>query len=138
MSILDPQTSVMELSIADIQARFAQGLLTCTELTQRLLQRIERFQGIAILSTNRKCDIDAGFLRRIRFVIDFLPPGPAERSKLWASALPEKSPSGEVLCEALDWSGLAEHVALTGAEMKLAQRLVTFNTGVRRSGSRVP
>jgi Asp-tRNA(Asn)/Glu-tRNA(Gln) amidotransferase A subunit family amidase len=34
---------VTELSIADIQARFAQGLLTCTALTQRLLQRIERY-----------------------------------------------------------------------------------------------
>src|SRR5262245_30069089 len=36
-------TSIMELSIADIQARFAQGSLTCTELTQRLLRRIERY-----------------------------------------------------------------------------------------------
>ena len=43
MSISDPQASVMELSIADIHARFSQGLLTCTELTQRLLQRIERY-----------------------------------------------------------------------------------------------
>jgi len=43
MSISDPQASVMELSIADIHARYAQGLLTCTELTQRLLQRIERY-----------------------------------------------------------------------------------------------
>jgi Asp-tRNA(Asn)/Glu-tRNA(Gln) amidotransferase A subunit family amidase len=33
----------MELSIADVHARFAQGLLTCTELTQRLLHRIERY-----------------------------------------------------------------------------------------------
>src|SRR5262245_46550147 len=43
MSLSAPQLSVTELSIADIQARFAQGLLTCTELTQRLLQRIERY-----------------------------------------------------------------------------------------------
>jgi Asp-tRNA(Asn)/Glu-tRNA(Gln) amidotransferase A subunit family amidase len=43
MSISNPQVSVTELSIADIHARFAQGLLTCTELTQRLLQRIERY-----------------------------------------------------------------------------------------------
>src|SRR5262245_56067239 len=43
MSLLDPQSSVTELSIADIHARFAQGLLTCTELTQRSLQRIERY-----------------------------------------------------------------------------------------------
>jgi len=43
MSTSDPTSSVTELSIADIHARFAQGLLTCTELTQRLLQRIERY-----------------------------------------------------------------------------------------------
>lgn len=40
MPSLTPQGSILELSIADIHARFAQGLLTCTELTQRLLQRI--------------------------------------------------------------------------------------------------
>jgi amidase len=43
MALSNPQSSVTELSIADIHARFAQGLLTCTELTQRLLQRIERY-----------------------------------------------------------------------------------------------
>ena len=43
MSTSDPKASVMELSIADVHAHFAQGLLTCTELTQRLLQRIERY-----------------------------------------------------------------------------------------------
>jgi Asp-tRNA(Asn)/Glu-tRNA(Gln) amidotransferase A subunit family amidase len=43
MASLAPTSSVTELSIADIHARFAQGLLTCTELTQRLLQRIERY-----------------------------------------------------------------------------------------------
>src|SRR5262245_29011920 len=43
MALSDPQASVIELSIADIHARFAQGRLTCTELTQRLLQRIERY-----------------------------------------------------------------------------------------------
>ena len=43
MAISNPQASVTELSIADIQARFAQGLLTCAELTQHLLQRIARY-----------------------------------------------------------------------------------------------
>jgi amidase len=43
MSISDPQASVTELSIADIHARFAQGVLTCTELTQHLLQRIAQY-----------------------------------------------------------------------------------------------
>ena len=41
MSLSASPTSIMELSIADIHERFAQGVLTCTELTQRLLHRIE-------------------------------------------------------------------------------------------------
>lgn len=40
-----------------------------------LLQRIEAFNGIVILATNRKSSIDEAFLRRIRHVIDFPLPG---------------------------------------------------------------
>lgn len=43
MPTSNPQVSVIPLSIADIHAAFAQGHLTCAELTQRLLQRIERY-----------------------------------------------------------------------------------------------
>src|SRR6204780_4052874 len=39
-----------------------------------LLQPIEQFDGISILATNRKNDLDTAFLRRLRFVCDFLPP----------------------------------------------------------------
>lgn len=91
-----------------------------------LLQRLERFQGVAVLSTNRKGDLDAAFLRRIRFIIDFLPPGPAERAQLWQSALPAKSPSGEEILGAIDWSELAERVPLTGAEITLAALNAAF------------
>jgi AAA+ superfamily predicted ATPase len=91
-----------------------------------LLQRLERFQGVAVLSTNRKGDLDSGFLRRIRFIIDFMPPGPAERLRLWASALPTLSPSGEALLQSSDWSELAERVPLTGAEINLAALNAAF------------
>lgn len=91
-----------------------------------LLQRLERFQGVAVLATNRKSDLDTAFLRRIRFVIDFLQPGPAERRKLWQNAIPEKSPSGEPLRGDIDWSLLAEKVSLTGAEIKLAALNAAF------------
>ncbi len=91
-----------------------------------LLQRLERFQGIAVLSTNRKGDLDPAFLRRIRFLIDFLPPGPSERAKLWQSALPPKSPSGEDVSGAIDWNELAGRVPLTGAEIKLAALNAAF------------
>jgi SpoVK/Ycf46/Vps4 family AAA+-type ATPase len=40
-----------------------------------LLQRIETFKGLAILATNRKQNLDAAFLRRLRFVVDFEPTG---------------------------------------------------------------
>jgi hypothetical protein len=48
-----------------------------------LLQRLESYRGLAILATNVKKALDAAFLRRIRFVIDFPFPGVAERRRLW-------------------------------------------------------
>ena len=44
-----------------------------------LLQRMEQFEGVAILATNRRGDLDSAFLRRLRFIVDFLPPSVAER-----------------------------------------------------------
>jgi SpoVK/Ycf46/Vps4 family AAA+-type ATPase len=83
-----------------------------------LLQRIEQFDGIAILATNRKNDIDTAFLRRLRFVCDFLPPNKPERLTLWHKALPAHSPSGEVILGEIDFDGLAEHLDLNGAQIK--------------------
>ena len=40
-----------------------------------LLERMERFKGLAILATNRKKDLDEAFLRRLRFVVEFPLPG---------------------------------------------------------------
>jgi SpoVK/Ycf46/Vps4 family AAA+-type ATPase len=100
-----------------------------------LLQRIERFDGITILATNRKNDLDTAFLRRLRVVIDFLPPGPAERLALWRRALPERSPGGEQILDALDWSFLAERLTLTGADIKSAALSAAFLA--RAEGTRI-
>ena len=40
-----------------------------------VLQRMEQFDGLAVLATNRKGDLDTAFVRRLRFIIDFAPPG---------------------------------------------------------------
>jgi len=85
-----------------------------------LLQRMEQFSGIAVLATNRKNDLDKAFMRRLRFVIDFLPPGPEERMSLWRRALLPQAPSGEALLDDIDWSYLAEKLTLTGADIKAA------------------
>ena len=83
-----------------------------------LLQRMEQFDGIAILATNRKGDLDRAFLRRLRFIIDFVQPGVEERLKLWKLALLERSPSGEQILAEIDWQFLADRLNMTGADIK--------------------
>jgi len=85
-----------------------------------LLQRMEQFDGLAILATNRKGDLDQAFLRRIRFIVDFVQPGPVERLQIWKLALPELSPSGAPLLDGIDWQFLADRLNLTGADIKAA------------------
>lgn len=48
-----------------------------------LLQRLEAYQGLAILTTNHRQHIDQAFLRRFRFVVQFPRPGVEERRVLW-------------------------------------------------------
>ena len=85
-----------------------------------LLQRMEQFDGVAILATNRKNDIDTAFLRRLRFIIDFIPPGFEERLALWEKALPLTAPNGEEILEQIDWNLLADKLPMTGADIKNA------------------
>ncbi len=80
-----------------------------------LLQRIERFDGVAILATNRRQDLDPAFVRRLRFAIEFLPPRPRERLAIWQRAL---LPAGEAILGEIDFTYLAERVIMTGAEIK--------------------
>ncbi len=60
--------------------------------TAYLLARLERFEGLAVLSTNLRQNIDAAFLRRLEFVVDFEEPGQAEREALWRCHVPSNAP----------------------------------------------
>jgi AAA+ superfamily predicted ATPase len=100
-----------------------------------LLQRMEQFNGIAILATNRKGDLDKAFLRRIRFIVDFIQPGPTERLALWKLALPERTPAGEALLDEINWQFLAEKLSMTGANIKSAALSAAFLA--RAEGSRI-
>jgi hypothetical protein len=57
-----------------------------------LLQRIESFGGLTILSTNLKSAIDHAFLRRIRFYVNFPFPDAAARRRIWEKAIPREAP----------------------------------------------
>jgi len=103
--------------------------------TDYLLQRMEQFDGLAVLATNRKGEIDPAFLRRLRFLVDFTEPGPAERAALWRLALPERTPADEPLLDAIDWEVLAARLSMTGAEIKGAALAAAFLA--RAEGSRI-
>lgn len=78
-----------------------------------LLERMERFKGLAILATNRKKDLDEAFLRRLRFVLEFPLPGPAERLRIWEGVIPPG-----VDTSALDLPFLAQRFALAGGHIR--------------------
>jgi hypothetical protein len=59
-----------------------------------LLQRMESYRGLAILTTNMKQVLDPAFLRRIRFLVQFPFPGEAERRRIWERVFPEQAPLG--------------------------------------------
>ena len=57
-----------------------------------LLQRMEAYRGLAILATNMKSALDSAFLRRLRFIVNFPFPGPAERQAIWEKVFPPRTP----------------------------------------------
>ncbi|NET61708.1 MAG: ATP-binding protein, partial [Symploca sp. SIO2E6] len=61
-----------------------------------LLQRMEAYQGLAILTTNLKSNLDQAFLRRLRFIVDFPYPKAAERSEIWQRVFPKQTPTEEL------------------------------------------
>lgn len=81
-----------------------------------LLQRIENFDGIAILATNKRDHIDEAFSRRIHVSIEFPLPQIAERVRLWQRSFPDGAP----LAADIDWQFLAQRFALTGGAIRNA------------------
>ena len=92
-----------------------------------VLQQMEQFDGLAVLATNRQGDLDTAFVRRLRFIIGFAPPGPPERERLWRLALEgARDVEGRPLVDELDWAGLARELDLTGAGIKSAALAAAF------------
>ncbi len=58
-----------------------------------LLQRMESYRGLAILTTNLKGSLDQAFLRRIRFIVQFSFPDANQRAEIWQRIFPSKTPT---------------------------------------------
>lgn len=75
-----------------------------------LLQRIEDFDGVVILASNLKSNIDDAFLRRFQSLVHFPVPKPAERKRIWMEAFPRKAR----LEPAIELARIAERYDVTG------------------------
>ena len=83
-----------------------------------ILQRIEDFDGVIILASNFKSNIDSAFARRFQSMIRFELPRPPERLRLWKAAFPDRS----LLATDVDLEGLAKGFELSGGAIVNAAR----------------
>ena len=77
-----------------------------------LLQRMESYGGLAILTTNRRNALDDAFLRRIRFIVAFPFPDAALRTRIWSHIFPPETPTQD-----LDFNKLAR-LNVTGGNIR--------------------
>jgi hypothetical protein len=79
-----------------------------------LLQRMEAFTGLAILTTNFRRNLDEAFMRRLRFVVEFPKPDAPAREAIWRFCLPDTAP----LAGDLNLRLLARRLDLTGGSIR--------------------
>ncbi len=79
-----------------------------------LLQRMERFDGLAVLTTNLRANLDEAFLRRLDVIVDFALPEEADRLRLWDLHLPPTVPRADDL----DLEFLAAAFKLSGGNIR--------------------
>ncbi|NOZ00935.1 MAG: ATP-binding protein, partial [Deltaproteobacteria bacterium] len=81
-----------------------------------LMQEIERYDGIVILTTNLEKNMDKAFERRIQFKIRFPFPDKEHRTRIWRALIPAECP----LDDGIDWDLVGESFELSGGNIKNA------------------
>ena len=79
-----------------------------------LLQRMEEYEGIAILATNFRKNMDDAFVRRLHFTVEFPFPDHDDRRRIWQGIWPQDTPRDD----ALDLELLAQRYEMTGGNIK--------------------
>lgn len=90
--------------------------------TSYLLSRLERYDGLAVLATNHRQNMDTAFSRRLEFIIEFEEPGAAERVKLWECHIPESAP----LDDDVNFTELARLFPIVGGHIRNAAVSAAF------------
>jgi hypothetical protein len=88
--------------------------------TNYLLQAIESYPGIVILSSNKKSNIDSGFTRRLRYILEFPKPEAAQRLLIWKKIIGEMTDDHTLAILETELVKLSNLVEITGAQIKQA------------------
>ena len=79
-----------------------------------LLQKMDEYDGLVILASNLRQNIDRAFLRRLNFIIDFPAPGPADRLRIWQGIWPAAAPRAADV----DLPALANELEIAGGSIR--------------------
>jgi SpoVK/Ycf46/Vps4 family AAA+-type ATPase len=117
----DAQSSGGALLFDEADALFRQrssggdsgGERFAAQLVNFLLEAIESFEGMIILTTNFEASIDSAFARRLNYHVRFKAPDAEQRTELWRVHLPDKLPLGE----SIDLGRLGGAYEVTGGEI---------------------
>ena len=90
--------------------------------TAYLLQRLERYEGVGVLTTNLRANLDSAFSRRFEFIVEFPEPDATAREQLWRVHLPATAPLGEDV----NLAELAAWYAISGAQIRNAALAAAF------------
>ena len=86
-----------------------------------LLQKMDEYEGIAILATNLRKNMDEAFIRRLQFVVEFPFPDEAQRLQIWKLLLQANKPEGDrriPIADHIDFVWLARRVHVAGGNIK--------------------
>lgn len=87
-----------------------------------LLQKMEEYDGVSILATNLRQNLDDAFIRRLTFAIHFPFPDEASRGRIWQGVWPQQTP----LAQTVALAGVARQFKLSGGNIKNAALAAAF------------
>lgn len=79
-----------------------------------LLQKMDEYEGVVILATNLRKNMDEAFVRRMQFTVEFPLPGERDRLRIWEGIWPQQTP----ISRTLDLALLAQRFELTGGNIR--------------------
>lgn len=82
--------------------------------TSYLLQKMEEYEGVVILATNLRENMDEAFTRRIRFIVEFPFPDESNRLRIWQTHFPAEAP----VSPDIDYAYLAREFPVAGGNIK--------------------